>query len=263
MLGGAATHFALAASFFDEVRAVGPVGDDFDEESWRDPAHARHGDRRRRARRGRQDLLLEGRLLGRPQRARDAGHRPQRLRVTSSPKLSQASQDADVLFLANIQPDLQLDVREQCANARFVAMDSMNLWIDIANALAAQGHRRRVDCLILNDEELEQLTEKPTLAAGGARGPLVGPDGRRRQARQVRRGALHRRRLLRAARLSAGRGHRPDRRRRHVRRRLRRLRRRAPRRGDRPRPPQRARWPTARRWPPTTSRSSAPSASSA
>ena len=35
MLGGAATHFALAASFFDEVRPVGPVGDDFDEESWR------------------------------------------------------------------------------------------------------------------------------------------------------------------------------------------------------------------------------------
>ena len=34
MLGGAATHFALAASFFDEVRVVGPVGDDFDEASW-------------------------------------------------------------------------------------------------------------------------------------------------------------------------------------------------------------------------------------
>ena len=34
MLGGAATHFALAASFFDEVRPVGPVGDDFDEASW-------------------------------------------------------------------------------------------------------------------------------------------------------------------------------------------------------------------------------------
>ena len=48
------------------------------------------------------------------------------------PKLSQAAQDCDVLFLANIQPELQLGVREQCGSARFVAMDSMNLWIDIA-----------------------------------------------------------------------------------------------------------------------------------
>ena len=37
-----------------------------------------------------------------------------------------------MLFLANIQPDLQREVREQCANARFVAMDSMNLWIETA-----------------------------------------------------------------------------------------------------------------------------------
>ena len=44
----------------------------------------------------------------------------------------QASKDADVLFLANIQPDLQRAVREQCTGARFVALDTMNLWIDIA-----------------------------------------------------------------------------------------------------------------------------------
>src|SRR5215216_6340412 len=51
---------------------------------------------------------------------------------TFQPKLSQASKDADVLFLANIQPDLQRAVREQCPDARFVALDTMNLWIDIA-----------------------------------------------------------------------------------------------------------------------------------
>ena len=49
------------------------------------------------------------------------------------PKLSPASRDAEVLFLGNIQPDLQREVREQCRAARFVAMDSMNLWIDIAH----------------------------------------------------------------------------------------------------------------------------------
>src|SRR5204862_124809 len=48
------------------------------------------------------------------------------------PKLSDASKAADVLFLANIQPDLQRQVRAQCTEARFYALDSMNLWIDTA-----------------------------------------------------------------------------------------------------------------------------------
>jgi sugar/nucleoside kinase (ribokinase family) len=81
-----------------------------------------------------------------------------------APKLSQASQDCDVLFLANIQPGLQLQVREQCAAARFVALDSMNLWIDIARDELLQIIGR-VDCLMLNDEELRQLTEKPNLVS--------------------------------------------------------------------------------------------------
>ena len=49
------------------------------------------------------------------------------------PSLSPESAAADVVFLANIQPDLQREVREQCTQARFVALDSMNLWIDIAH----------------------------------------------------------------------------------------------------------------------------------
>jgi sugar/nucleoside kinase (ribokinase family) len=73
------------------------------------------------------------------------------------PKLSAPARDCDVLFLANIQPELQLGVREQCTKARFVAMDSMDLWINIARDSLVRTIRS-VDCLILNDEELEQLT---------------------------------------------------------------------------------------------------------
>jgi sugar/nucleoside kinase (ribokinase family) len=87
-----------------------------------------------------------------------------------------------VLFLANIQPELQRDVRAQLPDARFVALDSMNLWIEIARdqLAAAIGE---VDCVILNDAELRQLTEKPNLvsaareilswSAGGHPGPSV------------------------------------------------------------------------------------------
>ena len=79
------------------------------------------------------------------------------------PKLSEASRAADTLFLANIQPDLQRQVRGQCGGARFSALDSMNLWIEPTkdSLLAAIGE---VDCVILNDAEIRQLTGESNLA---------------------------------------------------------------------------------------------------
>jgi sugar/nucleoside kinase (ribokinase family) len=163
MLGGAATHFALAASFFDEVRVVGPVGDDFDDASM-------------------EVLRTRGTVTDDVERVAGgktffwAGEYEDNLnaRVTLqtdlnvfehfAPKLSDAARASDVLFLANIQPDLQLAVREECGAAKFVAMDSMNLWIDIARE-ALERTIRTVDCLILNDEELEQLTGRATTVA--------------------------------------------------------------------------------------------------
>jgi hypothetical protein len=58
------------------------------------------------------------------------------------PKLSEGSRSSDVLFLANIQPDLQREVRAQLPDARFVALDSMNLWIDIARDSLMQTRSR-------------------------------------------------------------------------------------------------------------------------
>jgi sugar/nucleoside kinase (ribokinase family) len=161
MLGGSAVHFALAASFFDEVRVVGPVGDDFG------PAeHAVLRDR------GVDTDDIEHVRGGRTFFWR--GHYEYDLNVAHTddtqlnvfgdfqPKLSDASRECDVLFLANIQPDLQREVREQCEAARFVAMDSMNLWIETA----PESLRRTiagVDCLLLNDAELRMLTGEPGL----------------------------------------------------------------------------------------------------
>jgi sugar/nucleoside kinase (ribokinase family) len=163
LLGGAATHFSLAASFFDEVRPVGPVGDDFGTEDLEvlqtrgtitdDVEHVSGG----------KTFFWAGEY-------HDNLNRRETLQTSLNvfedfqPKLSPAAQDCDVLFLANIQPDLQLGVREQCANARFVAMDSMDFWINSARE-ALERTIRAVDCLILNDEELEQLTGQPTTVA--------------------------------------------------------------------------------------------------
>src|SRR3977135_1801902 len=131
MLGGSAVHFSLAASFFTDVRVVGPVGDDL--------GGAGDGGLRAGGVNTEHIEHVEG---GRPFFWR--GHYDYDLNTAHTddtqlnvfgdfePKLSDASREADVLFLANIQPDLQHGVREQCANARFVAMDSMNLWIETA-----------------------------------------------------------------------------------------------------------------------------------
>lgn len=163
MLGGAATHFALAASFFDTVRPVGPVGDDFDEASWEtlrtrgtitdDVEHVPGG----------KTFFWSG-VYADNLNSRETLETDLNVFEHFDPKLSDASKDCDVLFLANIQPDLQYGVRQQCTKARFVAMDSMDLWINIAHQSLTKTIRS-TDCLILNDEELEMLTGAPTTAA--------------------------------------------------------------------------------------------------
>jgi sugar/nucleoside kinase (ribokinase family) len=161
MLGGAATYFSLAASMFDQVNLVGPVGDDFGEAEMAvlrtrsanvdDVEHVAGG----------KSFFWKGRY-GENMDTRDTLDTQLGVFEHFAPKLSEGSREAEVLFLANIQPGLQLQVREQCERAQFVALDSMNLWIDIARdeLMEIIG---RVDCLILNDEELRQLTGKPSL----------------------------------------------------------------------------------------------------
>jgi sugar/nucleoside kinase (ribokinase family) len=166
MLGGAATHFALAASFFDTVHVVGPVGEDFAEEHL--AVLATRGtnvdDVERVA--GGKTFFWRGEY-GWDLNARTTLATELNVFERFQPKLSAASRDCDVLFLANIQPELQLSVLEHCTAPRFVAMDSMNLWIEIARDALIEVVRK-VDCVMLNDAELRELTGKPNLV-GAAR----------------------------------------------------------------------------------------------
>jgi sugar/nucleoside kinase (ribokinase family) len=161
MLGGAATHFALAASFFDTVHVVGPVGEDFGEQDLAvlGTRGTNVSDVERVS--GGRTFFWKGEY-GWDLNSRETLATELNVFEQFDPKLSEASREAEVLFLANIQPQLQLSVLEQCSGARFVAMDSMNLWIDIARE-ALIDVIRRVDCVILNDAELRQLTEQPSV----------------------------------------------------------------------------------------------------
>jgi len=172
MLGGAATHFALAASFFDEVRVVGPVGDDFGEDDL--AVLATRGtaihDVERIA--GGRTFFWKGEY-GWDLNSRETLDTQLNVFESFEPKLSQASRGSEALFLANIQPDLQRRVLDQC-DARFVALDSMNLWIDVARD-ALVDVIRRVDCVILNDAELRQLTAKANLVSAAREVLAWGP----------------------------------------------------------------------------------------
>jgi sugar/nucleoside kinase (ribokinase family) len=161
MLGGSAVHFALAASFFDTVHVVGPVGDDFGEAEY-EVLRSHDIDTRDLERipggqtffwRGEYSWDLSQRETLDTQLGVFAGFEP---------RLSEQSRAADLLFLANIQPQLQRQVRAQCAGARFVALDSMNLWIETERRSLIET-LANVDCLMLNDSELRELTREPNL----------------------------------------------------------------------------------------------------
>jgi len=172
MLGGAATHFALAASLFDRVHIVGPVGEDFGEAELAVLATRDSSIEDVERVPGGRTFFWKGRY-GWDLNTRETLDTQLNVFEHFQPKLSEASRASEVLFLANIQPGLQLEVREQCPEARFVALDSMNLWIDIARD-QLQAIISRVDCLILNDEELRQLTGKPNLVSAAR--ALLNPD---------------------------------------------------------------------------------------
>jgi len=161
MLGGAAVHFALAACFFDEVRIVGPVGSDFGEQHL-ETMRSRGVDV------SDVERVATGRtFFWRGEYGWDLNTRETldtELGVFEGwgPKLSERSRSSEVLFLANIQPEVQREVRAQLPDARFVALDSMNLWIETARDSLVSAITE-VDCVILNDAELRQLTGKPNL----------------------------------------------------------------------------------------------------
>jgi sugar/nucleoside kinase (ribokinase family) len=172
-LGGSATHFSLAASYFTEVHPVGPVGDDFGEAEYE--VLRRHGvvtDDIERVEGG-QTFFWSGEYEWDLNTAKTLDTQ---LNVFGDfePKLSDASRDCDMLFLANIQPDLQRDVREQCGSVNVAALDSMNFWIEKTRDSLVQTIGV-VDMVLMNDAELRMLTEEPNLVRAAAAVRAMGP----------------------------------------------------------------------------------------
>jgi len=160
-LGGAATYFAVAASFFTHINLVGIVGDDFTEVD----ARIFYG----------RTIDIEGLERASGKTFFWAGRYTQNLneRVTLAtelnvfaefkPRLPEKYRDAKYVFLANIAPDLQRDVLEQVKKRpKIAAMDTMNYWIERSNAELRET-LKHVDILMINDSETRELSNEHNL----------------------------------------------------------------------------------------------------
>src|SRR5258708_23155646 len=159
MLGGSASHFSISASFFTDVRFVAVVGGDFGQAE-RD-VFARHN-----VDTSDLEVIPDGQTFqwhGRYEYDLNVAHTLEtQLNVFAGfePKLSEGSKKSRLVFLGNIQPDLQRGVREQIPDAELVALDTMNLWIDTTRD-SLQKTIEVVDLLIINYSEARQLAVEP------------------------------------------------------------------------------------------------------
>jgi len=172
ILGGAATYFSLAASFFTQVRVVAVVGEDFTEKE-EAVFHARKIDIGGIAREKGQSFFWSGEY---GENVNEAKTLDTQLGVfgTFNPQIPENFKDSHYLFLANIDPVLQVNVRKQMHHARFVGGDTMNYWIN--------GHRenlgemlKQVHALLINDTEAKMLAGDASLARAAQKILTMGP----------------------------------------------------------------------------------------
>ncbi len=172
LLGGSASHAAVAASFFTKPHLIGAVGDDFPRKYIN--LYRKHG------------LNLDGfqQLSGQTFHWSGEYELNMNNRRTLdtvlgviedfSPTLTAAQTRLPYVLLANCVPDLQANVLDQMHRPKFVVADTMDLWLNIARAPLLKL-LPRLDCLVLNDSEASQLAEEDNVIAAIPRIHKLGP----------------------------------------------------------------------------------------
>jgi sugar/nucleoside kinase (ribokinase family) len=171
-LGGAATHFSLAASYFTPVRVIAVVGEDFtaqNEKVMTDRGIDTRGIERAKG----LTFHWTGSYVGSLNEAKTLGT-DLNVFETFEPKIPDAYKDSEYLFLANIDPVLQARVRSQMPRVKMVCGDTMNYWI--------ADHRenllkvlRGLDVLLINDGEAKMLSGESNLVRAAAKVMEMGP----------------------------------------------------------------------------------------
>jgi sugar/nucleoside kinase (ribokinase family) len=172
VLGGSGTYFSTSASFFTDVNLVAVVGDDFPQQ---------HVDFLKS-----RNIDLSGLSTAEGKTFRWSGEYgydlneaktlDTQLNVFASfaPQLPEKYLNADYVFLANIDPELQLDVLKQVVRPQVVACDTMNFWID-GKRDALVKTLKYVDILLINDAEVRQLADEPNMVKAAQKVLAMGP----------------------------------------------------------------------------------------
>ncbi len=173
VLGGAASYFSVAASFLSSpVRLVGVVGEDFPE-AHVDFFRSRGIDLQGLKRVSGKTFRWKGRYL--PDMVqRETLDTQLNVFETFQPQLSVTYRESQYIFLANIHPELQLEVLNQLVAPKLVALDTMNLWIETKREALGKV-LERVDILLVNDEEARMLSEENNLLHAARKIITMGP----------------------------------------------------------------------------------------
>jgi sugar/nucleoside kinase (ribokinase family) len=160
-LGGAATYFSCAASYFGQPRIVGVVGEDFPSEHVEllrsrgvdlDGLEVQKGNTFRWS--GKYGFDLN---------QRDTLSTELNVFEHFHPKLPESYRSSEFVFLGNIHPGLQLEVLQQVESPTFVACDTMNMWIEIERDTLCELISK-VDAILINDSEARELADDPNLS---------------------------------------------------------------------------------------------------
>lgn len=172
-LGGSANYFSLAASLFAKVRVVGVVGEDYataDEELLRSRGVDLSGLERVKGK----TFFWQGRYEG---DLNEAITEKTELNVFENfnPNLPESYRDSEFVFLANIAPELQMQVLSQVKSPKFVGMDTMNFWISSKKDKLIEV-LKKVNVVLINEHESEMLTGAANAIAAAPKITEMGPE---------------------------------------------------------------------------------------
>ena len=173
VLGGGASYFCLAGSMFAPIQLVAVVGDDFPA-AYRALLESRNIALGGLEVRTGKTFRWTARYSGVRLEARETLDTQLNVFAGFHPVIPPAYRSSRIVFLSNIQPELQLDVLDQVENADFVACDTIKLWLDTARP-GLERVFRRVHCVIVNDEEAVQFSGQRFLPAAARHILSYGP----------------------------------------------------------------------------------------
>ena len=174
VLGGSATYFAVSASYFTSVRLRAIVGDDFPDEHMKVfEKHKINTDGLEKIP-GKKTFSWKG-SYGFDLNTATTLETNLNVLLDFNPELSEEDANAEFVFLANIDPSLQLEVIDQLKKPRIIALDSMNFWIENKKEELLKV-MQKVDMVVLNEAEAREITGTPSLVKAAKEIHKMGPN---------------------------------------------------------------------------------------